>query len=298
MGCSNKLVVHTSVFVDGPDGGNACPVVIDGSDITSDQGCHLAQQFGAETIIVGKSKNPELAFSLRYFVPLYEMEMCVHGTIAAVTALLRRNLITTSPVGIETTLGEISVEWKEEKGGIQVTVYQFLPEFSKNNPTVDEVASALRVPLNFINSTNWPIASISTSRYKLIVPLITEKILNEVEPDYDALWEICDKYNITGFYPFSGESGFYTARQFPKRVGYNEDPATGVAASALGAYLATYGESTNGWNIFHIRQGYAMKRPSLLSARILIKDGSIIRTSVVGKAIIHNESIEKIQNII
>jgi len=298
MGCSNKLVIHTSVFVDGPDGGNPCPVVINGSDITSYQGCLLAKQFGAETIVVGDAKNTELAFSLRYFVPLYEMEMCIHGTIAAVTALLRRNQITTSPVKIETTLGKISVEWKEEKGEILVTVYQFPPEFSTHNPAIDEVASALRVPLNAINNTGRPIVSVSTSRYKLIVPLTTEKILNEAAPDYEALWNICEKYNTTGFYPFSGESYSYAARQFPKRVGYNEDPATGVAACALGAYLATYSELSDGWKVFQIRQGYAMKRPSLLKARVLIKNGNIIRTSVTGKAIIHYERIEKIPHII
>jgi Phenazine biosynthesis-like protein len=54
----------------------------------------------------------------------------------------------------------------------------------------------------------------------------------------------CDRYQTTGFYFFTlmrQSSEFdIEARQYPKRAGYNEDPATGIAACALGVYLTYY----------------------------------------------------------
>ncbi len=294
MNHNSKVVVHTTVFPDGPDGGNPCPVIVDGNDINSQQGCALAKQFGAETIVIGQPESTESVCSLRYFVPQYEMEMCIHGTIAAITVLAQQERITTSPVKIDTALGPISVEWQGDENDLLVTVYQFPPKFAQNNPSIDEVASVLRLSSSAFNMVSGPIQSVSTSRYKLIVPLASEKILDELEPDFEALWGLCDKYETTGLYPFSTESGIYSARQFPRRAGYNEDPATGVAACALGAYLAKYNEMPDGWQQFQIRQGYAMKKPSQITSGILLKNQKIIEACVSGQAIILRESVEKI----
>ena len=78
----------------------------------------------------------------------------------------------------------------------------------------------------------------------------------------------------------------YFARQFPKRSGYNEDPATGVAASALGAYLVDNGiaKSNEGWNSFTVMQGFAMGRPSMIYSDILMENGKIVKTRVKGNA--------------
>ena len=78
----------------------------------------------------------------------------------------------------------------------------------------------------------------------------------------------------------------FFARQFPKRAGYNEDPATGVAASALGAYLARHQvlPVAEGWNRYTVMQGFAMGRPSVIYSEIQIEDSSITGTRVRGMA--------------
>jgi len=113
-----KTVIHTSVFQNGPNGGNPCPVVLDGDDLKTEHGKRMAATFGAETIIVLNSEETGSDFGLKYFVPKYEMEMCVHGTIAATTVLKKMGYISKTPVKIETVLGQITVEWKEEGGGL------------------------------------------------------------------------------------------------------------------------------------------------------------------------------------
>ena len=101
---------------------------------------------------------------------------------------------------------------------------------------------------------------------------------------------ICDKYGTTGFYPYAKEPGddpfLFCARQFPCRAGYPEDPATGVAASALSAYLIRHAliPLKDGWNEITVRQGEAMGRPSLIYAACLMEGGKVTATRISGKA--------------
>lgn len=293
MTVSAKKIIHTTVFQNGPNGGNPCPLVVDGDGLSADDGKRLATRFGAETVLVLQPVKDDADFKLRYFVPQYEMEMCVHGTIAAATVLRKYGFISKTPITIETMLGEITVEWQSKGEQIQVTVYQFRPQFSDLNPTIEEACSALRVSANEIDLSLGPIVSVSTSRSKLMIPIRNEEILDDLRPDFEMLWDLCDRYDTTGFYPFARSSkcavNDFSARQFPKRAGYHEDPATGVAACALGSYLALVGKRRSGWHFFNVHQGNAMGRPSLLNVGAWVENNIITRTSVSGKAAVLGE---------
>ncbi|HEX6779941.1 MAG TPA: PhzF family phenazine biosynthesis protein [Ktedonobacterales bacterium] len=69
-------VVYTRVFGATPKGGNPCPVVGDADALTTEQMQGLAAQFGVETAFVLAPQHVGADLRLRYFVPLYEMEMC------------------------------------------------------------------------------------------------------------------------------------------------------------------------------------------------------------------------------
>jgi PhzF family phenazine biosynthesis protein len=290
----NRIIYHTSVFADGPGGGNPCPVVINSCDLTPQQGISLAAEFGAETVIISEPKESDYDYEIHYFVPKHEMEMCVHGTIAAITVLKEIGRLTITPVRIETALGAISAEWFQRANQLEVTVNQFPPEFSSRNPTPAEVCSVLRIPLDAIQTGTGPIVSISSSRHKLLVPLSSNDLLNQLDPDFEVLWRLCEHYNTTGLYPFAstddGISDEYSARHFPNMTGYNEDPATGVAACALGAYLATYQSKKEGWQTFQICQGYAIARPSRMIVGVYTQKGNINQICIAGNAIIHNQT--------
>ena len=173
-----------------------------------------------------------------------------------------------------------------------------MPRFSTENPIISQVATALNISENAIAIEIGPIQSVSTSRAKLIVPIKDRKILDSLTPDFEYLWELCDQYNTTGFYPFTievsqGKSVIF-ARQFPNRAGYNEDAATGLAASALGTYLSRYdivSSKVDGWHTFEIHQGYAMGRPSVLYAEVMIKNREITEVRIKGRADITAEEL-------
>lgn len=281
-------IVQTIVFPLEKNGGNPCPVVLHADPLSTDDMQALARELGHETAFVLQPTRSDCDVKLRFFVPLHEMEMCIHATIGSITVLVNHGMITQSPVIVETLLGPIKVEWRAEET-IEVSVEQFLPEVKDVKPTKEEISSALQIRVEQIG--DLPIQSVSTSRHKLMIPIKTVATLNQLEPNYEELWRLCDDVGASGFYPFAlDENGNVHARQFPKRAGYNEDPATGVAASALGAYLATHRvlEGDAGWQSYRIIQGVAMGRPSVIRSEVFIEDGKIKRTRIIGSAVENN----------
>lgn len=280
---------QTVVFRAAEGGGNPCPVTLDADRLTTEQMQAMTHDFGFESVFLMQPDREDCDIKARYFVPLHEMEMCVHATIGSATVLVEKGRFAESPIYYETAFGKIQVDWERNENGLQVSVHQFLPRFAERNPTAAEVCAALRIAPEQL--APYPICSAATSRMKLIVPLRDRETLDSLTPDFEALWALCDKYDTTGFYPFATErqadgKTVFCARQFPKRAGYPEDPATGVAASALGAYLAENKLTPlhEGWNRFTILQGFAMHRPSRIDAEVQLTDGSVTGTRVSGSA--------------
>jgi PhzF family phenazine biosynthesis protein len=254
-------VVWTTVFADGPGGGNPCPVVFGVDAEPTEQLQARAAGFGAETAFVLPAKQGG-DVRLRYFVPLHEMEMCVHATVAATVVLAQAGRLPRSPAAIETPLGILDVAVDADASS--ATVEQFPPQFG---PPVSaevraRVLAAVALPDTGLAAGVGPIQPVSTARPKLMIPVRDEAVLDALAPDFARLWMICDELGVTGLYPFTlkATGADVAARQFPARAGYVEDPATGVAACALGAYLAMHGDAADGWQRWLIAQGRALGR--------------------------------------
>ena len=284
----NYKVIHTTVFSLENGGGNPCPVVLNADHLTTDTMQSMTKDFGHESAFVLESSRSDCDIKLRFFVPLHEMEMCIHATIGSITVLVNQDIIKYSPIMVETLVGPVKVEWEVKGTNLDVSVEQFSPEFMDETPGKDDLCKALNIEIDEIHE--FPIQSVSTSRYKLMIPLKSVETLNHLKPNFEYLWVLCDQFRTTGFYPFAIEQNSKNcvqARQFPKRAGYDEDPATGVAASALGAYLAEnkcFPPIIEGWNRYRIIQGVAMGRPSIIQSEIFIQNNQMIKTRVKGNA--------------
>jgi len=280
--------IHTIVFEEKAGGGNPAPVTLDADDLSAEDMQAMAHSWGEESVFLMKPSRDDCDVRARYFVPLHEMEMCSHDTIGAVTVLVGTGRVTASPVRLETALGQVLVDWEKDGEEVKVSLSQFLPRYAEKNPTAEEVCKALRIRPDQL--ADLPIESSATSRLKLIVPLKDRETVYALDPDYEALWSLCDKYGTTGFYPYAPEHGndplLFCARQFPCRAGYPEDPATGVAASALNAYLLRHEliPLKEGWNEITVRQGEAMGRPSIIYAACYVENGEVTATRISGKA--------------
>jgi PhzF family phenazine biosynthesis protein len=270
-----------SVFRRGQTGGNPCPVITGARSLTPGQMQAIAAHYGHETVFV--TDVTPASVSLRFFVPRHEMRMCVHATIAAITELAGSGAITGGHTIASTASGEHQVGWHDD----EVTVEQYPPQSGPPAAIGAEIAAALGLPQGSITA---PIRPVSVSRAKLIVPLTDADAVHRVRPDFPALWELCRALATTGAYVFAphqdGDPRHVVARQFPVDAGYPEDPATGVAAAALAAYLASeLRPAEPAWTRVVIDQGDAMGQPSRLRAAALAGPDGITRTSVTGQAI-------------
>ncbi len=72
---------------------------------------------------------------------------------------------------------------------------------------------------------------------------------------------------------------------FAPAMGIAEDPATGAAASALAAYLASAIAGADGTLRWVIEQGMEMGRPSRLAIAARISGGRLIAAEVGGAAV-------------
>lgn len=281
-------IVHTRVFAVGPNGGNPCPVIPFADDLSDSQMQAVAQRFGLDTAFILRPGSKDADIRLRYFVPDHEMGVSGHATIAAITVAQLDKALKSGHVQVETITGTFGVDCVHRNDVTVVTLEQNQPVFGAVLAP-DDVARALKINREEIVIDTGPVQSVSASRAKLLVPLKDSMVLDGLKPDYEALWKLCDRLQVTGFYPFTRRTDKpqtqAEARQFPLRAGFPEDAATGVAAAALAAYLAAYDSKYEaGQHLYRVAQGYAMGAPSLIEAIAECKDGKITRTAIRGVA--------------
>ncbi len=208
--------------------------------------------------------------------------MCVHATVAAITALRAAGRLSANRLIVRTGSGDCAVEYSDP----DVSVEQQPPQFAVARGVDPGLWAAAGIPPEAIDATR-PVQAVSVSRPKLVVPLRTAAAVHAATPDFAALWDLCRAADATGAYLFAphddGRPEHVVARQFPVDAGYPEDPATGVAAGALAAYLAALA-GRPGWHEIEIDQGDAMGRPSRLRAGAFADAGGVRRSLVSGSA--------------
>lgn len=266
-------VVLIRVFVNGPGGGNPVPLVADAQGMTAQQMQDVARIHGHESAFLLPADAPDADWRLRFFVPHHEMEMCGHATVGTLWALRRWGVWTTPAARVQTMSGLVDVEWDTARQRVwisQPAVHEQMLESS----AAALVARTLRLPA----AATVPMTNAATSRVKTLVPLPDVAALNGLTPDFAAMESTCEAIASTGLYPYAlapdGQAAAAPtvfARQFPRKSGYPEDAATGIAAAALWGHLAAAGTVPVGTPthpvVCTVRQGDAMGRPSAIAVR-------------------------------
>jgi trans-2,3-dihydro-3-hydroxyanthranilate isomerase len=265
-------IVHCVAFSAVRGGGNPCPVVLDADGMSTAEMQALAAELGHETAFVlrpGEGGDVRL----RFFVPRHEMEMCVHASVSAAVVLARAGQ---TPRTLETPLGlrGVVVDAAAGTAMVEQSPPRFGPVLSDPSAVLDALGA---------DAAAGPVRAVSTARAKLLVPLQDEAALDDLRPDPPRLWALCDELEVTGFYPYAraARDADAAARQFPRDAGYVEDPATGVAACALGARLGAEGPG-DGRATWTIAQGRAMGRPSTIAVETVTDRGRVVATRVGG----------------
>ena len=192
---------------------------------------------------------PEADRRLRYFTPETEVDLCGHATVAAFASLYERAVVAAGTYTVETGVGVLDVEITED-GTVWLT--QSEPEISPADVSLASVADALGLDVAALSEVgaDLPISRASTGFPFLVVPVSYFEQLSAVEPDLAAIEALCTETDTQGLYAFTfdaldAESTLH-GRAFAPLAGIDEDPVTGTASGACGAYLDHFSAFSGG----------------------------------------------------
>ncbi|AXR79089.1 PhzF family phenazine biosynthesis protein [Natrarchaeobaculum sulfurireducens] len=269
-------------FTDEPLSGNPAGVVPEADGLTDDQMQAIAAEMAvSETAFVRSSEVAD--YRLRYFTPTQEVDLCGHATIGSFAFLHDRDDLEPGTTTVETNGGVLEVDL-EADGTVWMT--QEPPRVRRVDLEYERVAEALGVDREALegSSADLPLSVASTGLPFLVVPITYLSDVGSADPDFAAVEALTDEVDATGVYLFTfdtleGESTLH-GRMFAPGAGVREDPVTGTASGAVGAYLDHVGAFDDEFpEELRLEQGHYVDRPGLVRVQV----GSSVR--VGGRAV-------------
>ncbi|MGZ4664888.1 MAG: PhzF family phenazine biosynthesis protein [Frankiaceae bacterium] len=260
--------------VDGqPFTGNPLAVVLDGERLNALQMQALAREFAlSETAFPLPAEAADADYRLRIFTPEEELPFAGHPSVGSawlLSALGR--LPARSAVRQECGAGVLPVRFL---AGGQVEVTGGAPVAG---PPVDPAALVEACGLTVDDVVQWP-ARLCGTGVSYFVLAVAPRALDAAAADLARLRAL-----PAPVFLLSWSAGTVHARMFAPGLGVPEDPATGSAVTALGAWLAANELiPADGEVGFEVRQGTQIGRPSLLQGRVVTSGGRAVECAVAG----------------
>lgn len=263
-------VALVDAFTDDPLTGNAAGVVPDAGELSDLTMQAIARELSvSETAFLSTSAEAERR--IRYFTPTQEVDLCGHATIASFSYLHEAGDLETGMTTLETNVGVIGIE-VEADGTVWMS--QGDPEIREVEVGYGEVADALGVERAALEGAreDLPLAVSSTGLPFLMVPITYLSDLGGANPDMAAIESLADSVGVMGIYTFTfdtleAESALH-GRMFAPGAGVPEDPVTGTASCAVGAYLESYDAFDPFPEELRLEQGHYVSRPGTVLVRI------------------------------
>jgi PhzF family phenazine biosynthesis protein len=219
-------------FSDRPDGGNPAGVVLDASGLSDERMLEIAAEVGySETAFVNGD-------GIRYFSPLAEVPFCGHATIATAVALAERD--GPGERTFATRSGPVPITTRADQGRVTATLTSVPPRVEPLDD-LDELLAALRWAADDLDPELPPRVAYAGAHHPVVAARTRER-LADLHYDFDQLGALMAARDWTTIQLVWREEPlrFHARNPFPPG-GVVEDPATGAAAAALGAYLRDLG---------------------------------------------------------
>jgi trans-2,3-dihydro-3-hydroxyanthranilate isomerase len=296
----NYSFYQIDVFTNTPFSGNPLAVFFDVEDLSSFTMQAIAQEMNlSETIFVLPPGDIPADFSVKIFTPEKEIPFAGHPTIGTAHILRETGRVIS---------GDHSIKLSMKAGIITVTqglianllfMDQPLPKYLSVLDCAEKIGNVLSIPSSSINLSRYPIQIVSTGLPVILVPINSIKSLDKIVINGSELDNFLNSLGVEMLYAFTDEtlnpSANIYARMFAPPLGILEDPATGSAAGAMGAYIFKHKivSEDNLKNII-IEQGYKMGRPSNIHVEIYHEHNVIKKIRVGGESVTVIEGFIKI----
>lgn len=215
-----QRIVQVDAFTDVAFGGNPAAICV--MDRAGDeawmQNVALEMNLSETAYVVPIEKG----FSLRWFTPATEVDLCGHATVAAAHVLWEDGIVDLEEACIfETRSGTLEAR----REGDWITV-RFPFESVKACATPEGLSDALGVACADVHENRLGY---------LVVEVEDEEIVRSLTPDFSLLRALpFHGYAVTS--RSASEDYDFVSRFFGPRIGIDEDPVTGSAHCVLGTY--------------------------------------------------------------
>lgn len=233
----------------------------------------------SETAFVFPSHDADVR--IRFFTPSQEVPFCGHALVGALALLEEMGIVKLSGnfsrVKVETGVGVLAIDLVSDDDGLRVDTNQTDPAFRACTVPADQVLASLGLHEEDLRQ-DLPLELAYTGLWHLMVPVCSHDALDGMLPDYRALAAMNRDMGVITTHAFVAEGEQYYCRDFAPAAGIYEDPVTGSAAGALGAYLLRHGVIRPSMPI-QIAQGHAQGRPG--EVRVVVGGSAENPTHVV-----------------
>ena len=282
------------VFTNQPLTGNALAVFPDADGISDAHMQQIAREMNlSETTFVLPSEVATRR--VRIFTPTTELPLAGHPTIGTWWLLAERKLIDLPSTDVhritqETGAGVLPVDIHLEDGRpTSVVMIQTLPEFLAVVSDVSALETVLGGTSGLIADHPAP-QVVSTAVPQMMIPIASLEALVALPVGGKggdlaaALRKAGTDCAMCYWMQSVGESNEARCRMFAPGLGVPEDPATGSAAGALGAYLVHHGivRPDDGTAEITVQQGAEIERPSEIQVSVDVDEASAISEVRVG----------------
>lgn len=234
-----------SAFTSRPFSGNPAGVVPVADGLEDGYMQQAARELNdiSETVFIEAGGDGDWEYRFRYFTSSCEVDLCGHATIAGLFVLAWSGRIRgsegTVPVRISTRAGILNTGVNFRRG-LPVRAFLEQPEPRTAPAPGSELAAAiLGLDPNLLDPA-LPVGCAFTGLWACFAPLRSVEDLGRVHVDRERIQELWPgNPDLTGVYPFAFEDASTTRGRFfvPPKFGIEEDPVTGTACGALGAFL-------------------------------------------------------------
>ncbi|MFF2961084.1 PhzF family phenazine biosynthesis protein [Streptomyces sp. NPDC057963] len=287
---SRTGILRYTAFSADPEGGNPAGVVLDASGLDDAAMLAVAAELGysESAFLTGRNEpaddGPPAArgYTIRYFSPKAEVPFCGHATVAAALALAERD--GPGDLVFSTLAGTVPVTVTREGGELRATLTSVEPDVTDIAPEdLAEALAALDWPAADLDPALPPRIAYAGARH-LVLAAATRERLADLDYDFARLEALMHRLDLTTLQLVwrASPTVFHVRNPFPVG-GVVEDPATGAAAAAFGAFLRALGLVPD-TALLTLHQGEDMGRPGVLTVELRSGDARV-RVSGTGTRI-------------
>jgi trans-2,3-dihydro-3-hydroxyanthranilate isomerase len=298
--------IQVDVFTDIPFGGNPLAVFPEAEGLTTKEMQQLALEMNlSETTFVLPPQAPEADFKVRIFTPASELPFAGHPVVGTHWVLAHLGRVElhkpVTRVHFELGVGVLPTDLHVTGSQVErVVMTQGHPTFHTVLENVADLATGLGLPPAAITETGLPVQIVSTGVPQMMVPIrsLTEvQALDAGKLNTAVLNQVCRDLDTQCVMVFTFETERPEAtvhvRMFAPLLGVPEDPATGSANGALGAYLVHHRavEVTEPTTHILSEQGAEMNRPSTLYVEVDSTGEDVTAVRVGGQVVLVAEGV-------